>query len=183
MPERATTVFVMVALLSFLGLAGVARADVKRPSPSLSPSVQPSATTSPSSAESGSISQPEEKGRGWWPWEWPGRVKDAVFGSIGNAINDWFKGIVESALSPVFDLFSRTVFTTPDLAAQPRLVSLWRISVGIADAALVLFAVTGGAIVTNLSLRGRAALPPWVRPMTRHERAVSAEDCLGTDEQ
>lgn len=91
--------------------------------------------------------QPREEGRGWWPWDWPGRIKDAVFGSVGNAINDWFKGIVESALSPVFDLFSRTVFTTPDLTAQSRLVGLWRVSVGIADAALILFAVAGGGIV------------------------------------
>ncbi|MCA1704610.1 MAG: hypothetical protein LC808_15645, partial [Actinobacteria bacterium] len=72
---------------------------------------------------------------------------DSVFGSIGDAINDWFQGIVESALSPVFDLFSRTVFSTPNLASQPRLVSLWKTSVALADAFLVLFAVTGGAIV------------------------------------
>ncbi len=91
--------------------------------------------------------QAREEGRGWWPWDWPGRIKDAVFGSVGNAINDWFKGIVESALSPVFDLFSRTVFTTPDLTSQSRLVGLWRVSVGIADAALILFAVAGGGIV------------------------------------
>lgn len=147
MPERGAAVFVMVALLSLVVLAGGARADAKRPVPSPSPSVHPSATASRSPSERGSIDQPEEKGRGWWPWEWPGRVKDAAFGSIGDAINDWFKGIVESALSPVFDLFSRTVFTTPDLAAQSRLVSLWKVSVGIADAILVLFAVTGGAIV------------------------------------
>ncbi|MFN2490288.1 MAG: hypothetical protein ABR529_11245 [Actinomycetota bacterium] len=85
--------------------------------------------------------------RGWWPWDWPGRVKDAVFGSVGDAINDWFKGIIQSALAPVFDLFSRTVFSTPELTSQGRLVSLWRISLGIADAALILFALTGGGIV------------------------------------
>jgi hypothetical protein len=87
--------------------------------------------------------------RGWWPWEWPGRIKDAAFGSIGDAINDWFKGIVQSALAPVFDLFSRTVFTTPELTSQDRLISLWRISLGIADAALILFALTGGGIVMS----------------------------------
>lgn len=85
--------------------------------------------------------------RGWWPWDWAGRAKDAVFGSIGNAINDWFQGIIQSALAPVFDLFARTVFSTPELTSQDRLVSLWRISLGIADAALILFALTGGGIV------------------------------------
>ncbi|MDP9222817.1 MAG: hypothetical protein M3P18_02995 [Actinomycetota bacterium] len=85
--------------------------------------------------------------RGWWPWDLPGRMKDAAFGGIRDAINGWFKSIVESALTPVFDLFSRTVFSTPDLSSQARLVSLWRVALGIADAALVLFAVGGGAIV------------------------------------
>ena len=37
--------------------------------------------------------------------------------------------------------------------------------------------------VTNLCLRGRAALAPWARPTTRHDRAVPAEDRLGTDEK
>jgi hypothetical protein len=48
------------------------------------------------------------------------------------------------------------VFTTPDLTSQPRLVSLWKIAVGIADATLILFAVSGGAIVmTNGGLGAR----------------------------
>jgi hypothetical protein len=84
---------------------------------------------------------------GWWPWDLPGRIKDAAFGGIGSAINGWFKSIVESALTPVFDLFSRTVFSTPDLSSQARLVALWKVALGIGDAALVLFAVGGGAIV------------------------------------
>jgi hypothetical protein len=89
----------------------------------------------------------KKDGRGWWPWDWPGHAKDAVFGSIGDAINDWFKGIIQSAFAPVFDLFARTVFSTPELTSQNRLVSIWRISLGVADAALVLFALTGGGIV------------------------------------
>lgn len=110
------------------------------------------------------VDTPKEKGRGWWPWDWPGRVKDAVFGTIGDAINDWFKGIVQSALGPVFDLFARTVFSTPDLTTQPRLTSLWRVSLGIADAALVLFAVGGGAVVmtgggVNARLTAKEILP------------------------
>lgn len=103
--------------------------------------VQPVALGDPNDAKQ------KKDERGWWPWDWPGRVKDAVFGSIGDAINDWFKGIIQSALAPVFDLFSRTVFSTPELTSQARLVSLWRISLGIADAALILFALTGGGIV------------------------------------
>lgn len=102
-------------------------------------------TPTPSQKPGREIDKPDDKG--WWPWDWPGRIKDAVFGSIGDAINDWFKGIVQSALAPVFDLFSQTVFSTPDLSSQARLVSLWRISLAIADAALIVFAVAGGGIV------------------------------------
>ena len=107
----------------------------------------PEPSPSPSSQRLAAQEGTDKKGRGRWPWDWPGRVKDAVFGSIADAINDWFKGIVQAALGPVFDLFARAVFTTPDLASQPRLVSLWRLSLGIADAALVVFAVVGGGVV------------------------------------
>ena len=116
----------------------------------------PTPTPSPTPDRDIEIDTPKEEGRGWWPWDWPGRARDAVFGTIGDAINDWFKGIVQSALGPVFDLFSRTVFSTPDLTSQPRLLSLWRVSLGVADAALVLFAVGGGAVVmTNGGLNAR----------------------------
>jgi hypothetical protein len=107
------------------------------------PKVSPGATDSlPDTGPPHSRAQ-----RGWWPWDLPGRIKDAAFGGIGSAINGWFKSIVESALTPVFDLFSRTVFSTPDLSSQARLVALWKVALGIGDAALVLFAVGGGAIV------------------------------------
>lgn len=141
----ASLVLAVIAL--GLVFAGPPKAHAREREPSSARTAQRSPSPPASADEKAPPDEPEKKKRGWWPWDWPGRVKDGVFGSIGNAINDWFKGIVESALSPVFDLFSRTVFTTPDLAAQPRLVSLWRVSVGIADAILVLFAVTGGAIV------------------------------------
>jgi hypothetical protein len=121
-------------------------------------------TPSPTPDRDIEIDTPKGKGRGWWPWDWPGRARDAVFGTTGDAINDWFKGIVQSALGPVFDLFARTVFSTPDLTSQPRLLSLWRVSLGIADAALVLFAVGGGAVVMingglNARLTAKELLP------------------------
>jgi hypothetical protein len=136
--------------------AGPATAQERKPKPKQTETAQPSPSPSASEDRNDPPAEQEKKERGWWPWDWPGRIKDAVFGSIGDAINDWFKGIVESALAPVFDLFSRTVFTTPDLTSQPRLVSLWKVSLGIADATLILFAVSGGAIVmTNGGLGAR----------------------------
>jgi len=140
----AATIAVVLAIAPVSALAGPGSTPKKeRSSESAAqakPSPSPAATTS-------RVDTPEKKKRGWWPWDWPGRIKDAIFGSIGDAINDWFKGIVQAALGPVFDLFARTVFSTPDLGSQPRLLSLWRVSLGIADAALIMFAVVGAAIV------------------------------------
>jgi hypothetical protein len=146
----------MAALALCLLVAGSSTVGAQERDRNSSKTVQGTPSPPASPDEGDASREPEKKERGWWPWDWPGRIKDAVFGSIGDAINDWFKGIVESALAPVFDLFSRTVFTTPDLASQPRLVSLWKVSLGIADATLILFAVSGGAIVmTNGGLGAR----------------------------
>jgi hypothetical protein len=156
-----------VAALLVAGASASATAQPRSPSEESVPGDRASAqapTPSPAPNQDIEVDKPEKEGRGWWPWDWPGRVKDAVFGTIGDAINDWFKGIVASALGPVFDLFARTVFSTPDLTSQPRLLSLWRVSLGIADAALVLFAVGGGALVmtgggVNARLTAKELLP------------------------
>lgn len=85
----------------------------------------------------------------------PGRLKDAVFGSVEDAINDWFRGIVSEALAPVFDLFARTLFFTPDLASNPRVLSLWKVALGLADAGLIVLAVFGGGAVMVSGVEGR----------------------------
>lgn len=139
--------FVLAGLALCFVVAGSLTANAQEKKSNSAKTAQPSPSPATSENDNAAPEEPEKKKRGWWPWDWPGHLKDAVFGTIGDAINDWFKGIVESALAPVFDLFSRTVFTTPDLASQPRLVSLWKVAVGIADATLILFAVSGGAIV------------------------------------
>lgn len=155
MLDHRWVALLMTGLALYLS-AGPSMAIAQEREPDPAKTTQPSPSSSASPDAIVPSEEPEKKERGWWPWDWPGRLKDAVFGSIGDAINDWFKGIVESALSPVFDLFSRTVFTTPDLTSQPRLVSLWKIAIGIADATLILFAVSGGAIVmTNGGLGAR----------------------------
>jgi hypothetical protein len=154
--DYRSVAIVSAGLVLCFVFAGQATVNAQERKPNSTETAQPSPSPPPSEDENAPLEEPEKKERGWWPWDWPGRIKDAVFGSIGDAINDWFKGIVESALAPVFDLFSRTVFTTPDLTSQPRLVSLWKVAVGIADATLILFAISGGAIVmTNGGLGAR----------------------------
>ncbi|MGH8732814.1 MAG: conjugal transfer protein TrbL family protein [Burkholderiales bacterium] len=47
----------------------------------------------------------------------------------------------------MFDLLGRTVFSTPPLNANGRVIDLWRFSLGIADAGLLLFVLAGAGIV------------------------------------
>jgi hypothetical protein len=70
-------------------------------------------------------------------------------GQIEHAINDWFKGLVTDALNPTLALVGKTVLSTPQLATQSRISQLWQISLGIADALLVLFAIAGGVLVMS----------------------------------
>lgn len=71
-----------------------------------------------------------------------------VIGRVRYAINQWFAGLVSSALKPVFDLLGRTVFSTPGLASNERIGDLWRFSLGIADAGLLIMVLVGAGIVS-----------------------------------
>jgi len=70
-----------------------------------------------------------------------------IIGRVRYAISQWFSGLVTAALRPVFDLLGRTVFSTPELAGNARVIDLWRFSLGIADAGLLLFVLAGAGIV------------------------------------
>ncbi|MGH8308545.1 MAG: conjugal transfer protein TrbL family protein, partial [Steroidobacteraceae bacterium] len=115
-------------LLSAPDLAGSASPS---PTPSARPSVQASPTTSPTP----DFQEPKKPG-----------FFDVV-GRVRYAISQWFAGLVTAALRPVFDLLGRTVFSTPSLNANGRVVDLWRFSLGIADAGLLLFVLAGAGIV------------------------------------
>ncbi|MGH2767664.1 MAG: hypothetical protein ACRDIF_01730 [Actinomycetota bacterium] len=70
-----------------------------------------------------------------------------VVGRARHAINAWLSELVASALDPVFRLLGASVFSTPRLDRHPRIAELWRFSLGIADAALVLMVLAGSGIV------------------------------------
>ncbi len=63
--------------------------------------------------------------------------------------NDWFQGLVTSALTPTLDLLGRTLLATPDLTGQGRIAALWQLMAGTADSLLVLLVLAGGAIVMS----------------------------------
>ncbi len=141
------------------------RAAEAAPPPTSAPSrplAQPSATTAaaPSSTRSSSPTQqpprapggddssrdrlrnrlPPPFGNG------PGFVD--IAGRVRQAVNDWFRELVASALTPTLDLLGQTVFATPDLAAAGgRTSELWWVSAGIANTAYVLLVLVGGALV------------------------------------
>lgn len=70
-----------------------------------------------------------------------------ITGHITAAIDAWFRDLVTSALNPVLTLLGHTLLATPNVTAQGRVGGLWRMTAGMADAALVLFVLVGGAVV------------------------------------
>ncbi len=106
------------------------------PGPSAAPSQTPSATPSPEPLPSEDFPEPDKPG-----------FFDLV-GRVRYAISQWFSNLVTSALRPVFDFLGRTVFTTPPLADNGRIVQLWGFSLVIADALLLLLFLVGAGLVT-----------------------------------
>jgi hypothetical protein len=109
------------------------------PAPTPTPTPTPSATATPTPEPSPSedpFPEPEEPG-----------FFDLI-GRIRYAISQWFSSLVTSALRPVFDFLGRTVFSTPDVASNDRIVQLWGISLAVADALLLLFLLFGAGLVT-----------------------------------
>ncbi|HUB73486.1 MAG TPA: hypothetical protein VL979_05575 [Solirubrobacteraceae bacterium] len=80
-------------------------------------------------------------------------------GQIEAAINEWFAGLVTSALNPAMKLVGETLLSTPQIASQADVRSYWQLAVGIADALLVLVVMVAGALVmTHESLQTSYAL-------------------------
>ncbi|MGH2705788.1 MAG: hypothetical protein ACRDJ4_12040 [Actinomycetota bacterium] len=73
---------------------------------------------------------------------------DPPFWDIPGRIDAWFRRLVASAVGPVFSLLGQTLFSTPDVTTHPRVRALWRLSLFIADAAMVLFVIGGAGVVT-----------------------------------
>jgi hypothetical protein len=72
-----------------------------------------------------------------------------VGGKIEQAINDWFAGLVKDALNPAMLLVGRTLLSTPQIAGESEVRSYWQLSLGIADALLVLVVMVAGATLMH----------------------------------
>ena len=106
------------------------------------PSVQATTPTAPggttTSTAPGATVQPQ-------PPAAPGLFD--IPGRIRKAIDDWFQGLVASAVNPALDLLGRTLLTTPTLATGSRARELWLISLGLADGAYVLLVTIAGVVL------------------------------------
>jgi hypothetical protein len=83
----------------------------------------------------------------------PGKASHPGFfdigGKIEQAINDWFAGLVKDALNPAMLLVGRTLLSTPQIASEAEVRSYWQLSLGIADALLVLIVMAAGVILMH----------------------------------
>ena len=70
-----------------------------------------------------------------------------VPGRIRRAVDEWFQGLVASAVNPALDLLGRTLLKTPTLATAGRARELWLVSLGLADGAYVLLVTIGGVVL------------------------------------
>ena len=95
----------------------------------------------------------------------------STIGKVRYAISQWFSNLVTSALRPVFDFLGHTVFSTPPLADNDRIVQLWGFSLAIADSLLLLLLLVGAGLVTvggGLGSQLTARAPPKARGRRRH---------------
>lgn len=76
-------------------------------------------------------------------------------GMLGRAVNAWIGGLVTSGLRPVMESLGRAVFTTPDLSSHPRIRQFFKVSLGIANALLVLFLLAGAALIAAGGVEAR----------------------------
>jgi hypothetical protein len=84
------------------------------------------------------------------PWDVSGRIQ--------YSINGWLNDLVSSAIDPVFRLLGKTILATPRLDEHPRVVELWKFSLGLADAALILFVLVGAAVVMTGGLASQVTM-------------------------
>jgi len=138
--RRALVVLLVAALVGGVMVPASAQQAPPASAPASSPqpgSTSPAPSVVPSISASPTPAVEEQKKPPFWD----------VVGRVRFAISQWFADLVISAVRPVFDLLGRTVFATPPLADNARITDLWRFSLGIADAALLLFVLAGAGIM------------------------------------
>ncbi|WP_232376419.1 hypothetical protein [Amycolatopsis aidingensis] len=68
-------------------------------------------------------------------------------GCVTNALNSFFRGVVEDALNPLLDLLGKTLLTTPEPDSIPNLTGLWTESWHVLLAGYVILVLVAGMIL------------------------------------
>lgn len=136
MRRRAGRILAAGVVVGVLLAPSTALADPPQPQPSPSPSVSASPEASASPSPAPDFEEPKK------PPFWD------IIGRVRYAISQWFASLVTAPLRPVFNLLGHSVFSTPMLPDNGRVGDLWRFSLGIADAGLLLFVLVGAGLVT-----------------------------------
>jgi hypothetical protein len=136
-------VVIALALVLFVALVitpETAQAQTTEPTPSTS------TTTAP---ETSVPVEPEPSSPGLFD----------ISGKVGAAIDDWFKGLVTSAINPTLELLGQSVLSSPDVTEQGQVRQVWTIAIAIADTLFVLMALVGGVVVmTHDSMQSRYSI-------------------------
>jgi len=75
------------------------------------------------------------------------QLTKSVVNAVTKAINAFFGGLVKDALNPLLSLLGRTLLTTPDPSALPRVGQLWENSREIAVAVYALIILAAGILI------------------------------------
>ena len=152
-------VFALVAASVALALPAGSLADPAPPTPASTttlPATVPGVQVGPPlpaapAGGAGSVAVNGDQARHPHFWDLPGRIKQSI--------NDWFKGLVVDALTPMLDLVGQTVLATPQLAANAQIGALWKLSLISADALLVLAVLAAaGLAMSHETMQTRYAL-------------------------
>lgn len=130
----------LALVLSSVGLVAPT-AGAQTPAPTPSPTASPAA----------------DPGQGAPPvWDIPAR--------IGYEINSWLTGLVGAAVAAVLEFLGKTIFSTPRIDLNDRVREIWRFSVVVADALLLIFILAGSGMVMagselNVQLTAKELVP------------------------
>ncbi len=150
--HRKAFVLVLTATTAVVVLAFPAQAAPPQPAPVVGTTATAAAAPSPgaprsSAPASTAPASPTPQPTGDSSSDSGGGISGWIAGSIVDAINSFFKGVVADALNPLLTLLGRTLLTTPTPDQLPRISELWNTSWDIVLASYALLITIAGVVV------------------------------------
>ena len=156
MKALAAVALACAALAVQASAASAAPAPPPPPAPSLT-SPPPGIDVGPPLPDDGGAPSDREEFNGDGEDDDPGLFD--IPGKVREAVNDWFRGLVEDALRPSLELVGKTLLATPRVVGEDRIRQLWQVVAGIANALLVLAVLAAAALaMTHESVQTRYSI-------------------------